>query len=98
MIVLRDKETGQSLGEISSAELQILVDAFEEEGRDDRDYYIDASSPDYLESNFPGSARVAALLRAALGGREGFDVQWEREYAGDEPAGDDGPDELDESV
>ena len=98
MILLRDKETGETLGELSAAELQILVDAFEEEGRDDRDYYIDASSPEYLESNFPGSARVAGLLRAALRGREGFDVQWERQYAGDEPDGDDGPDELDESV
>ena len=76
MILLLDKETGQSIGEITPQELQILVDAFEEEGRDDHDYYIDATSPEYLEAQFAGAGRVAGLLRAALGEREGFDVQW----------------------
>jgi hypothetical protein len=78
MIVLLDKETGQSIGEITPQELQILVDAFEEEGREDQDYYIDASSPEYLETQFEGAGRVAGLLRAALGEREGFDVVWKR--------------------
>ena len=78
MIVLRDKDTGQTIGELTPQELQILVDAFEEEGRDDHDYYIDATSPDYLEANFEGAGRVAALLRGALGDRDGFDVVWSR--------------------
>ena len=99
MILLIDKETGVQLGEITAKELTMLVDAFEEEGRDDRDYYIDASSPDYLVDQFGGAAsRIADLLRAALGDREGFDVQWERKYDGDEPPADDDADELDESV
>jgi hypothetical protein len=79
MIVLRDKETGATIGELTPQELQILVDAFEEEGREDHDYYIDATSPDYLESHFEGASRVANLLRAALGEREGFDVVWSRD-------------------
>jgi hypothetical protein len=78
MIVLRDKDTGATIGELTPQELQILVDAFEEEGRDDHDYYIDATSPDYLESHFEGASRVANLLRAAMNGREGFDVVWSR--------------------
>ena len=78
MIVLRDKDTGQTIGELTPQELQILIDAFEEEGRDDHDYYIDATSPDYLEANFEGAGRVSALLREALGEREGFDVVWSR--------------------
>ena len=78
MILLLDKETGQTIGEITPQELQILVEAFEEEGRDDHDYYIDATSPEYLETQFEGAARVAGLLKVALGGREGFDVQWVR--------------------
>ena len=80
MIVLRDKETGQTIGEMTPQELGILIDAFEEEGRDDHDYYIDATSPDYLEANFEGAARVAQLLRDALGDRDGFDVLWERQH------------------
>ena len=98
MIVLRDKETGETLAELTPQELQVLVDAFEEEGRDDRDYWIDASSPDYLDANFPGSARIASVLRAALAGREGFDVVWERQYGDGEDAADDDDDELDESI
>ena len=78
MIVLRDKDTGHAIGELTPQELQILIDAFEEEGRDDHDYYIDSTSPDYLEANFEGAGRVAALLREALGEREGFDVVWSR--------------------
>ena len=78
MILLLDKETGRTIGEITPQELQILVDAFEEEGRDDHDYYIDATSPEYLETQFEGAGRVAGLLKAALGEREGFDVQWIR--------------------
>jgi hypothetical protein len=76
MILLLDKETGLTIGEITPQELQILVDAFEEEGREDHDYYIDATSPEYLETQFEGAGRVAGLLKAALGSREGFDVQW----------------------
>jgi hypothetical protein len=76
MIVLLDKETGHTIGEITPQELQILVDAFEEEGREDHDYYIDATSPEYLETQFEGAGRVAGLLKAALGTRDGFDVQW----------------------
>jgi hypothetical protein len=79
MILLRDKESGQTIGELTPQELQILIDAFEEEGREDRDYYIDATSPDYLDEHFEGATRLSGLLRAALGEREGFDVAWTRD-------------------
>ena len=79
MIKLIDKETGAPIGEITAAELQILVDAFEEEGRDDQDYYVDASSPDYLQEQFEGSANLVAMLRTALAGRDGMDIAWSRD-------------------
>ena len=79
MIKLSDKESGKLIGEITAAELQILVDAFEEEGREDQDYYIDASSPDYLEANFEGSANLVAMLKTALAGRDGMDIVWSRD-------------------
>lgn len=79
MIKISEKDSGSAIGEISEAELQILVDAFEEEGRDDRDYYIDATTPEYLEANFVGAAGVAALLKKALAGREGMDIVWSRD-------------------
>ena len=78
MIKLSDKETGNLIGEISEADLQILIDAFEEEGRTDQDYYIDATSPEYLEANFVGAAGIAAVLKKALAGRDGMDIVWSR--------------------
>jgi hypothetical protein len=78
-IQLRDKESGATLAELTDDELQVLIDAFEEEDSDDRDYYIDASTPEYLESQFVGAARLAGILRTALQGREGFDVVWTRD-------------------
>ena len=78
MIKLSDKETGNLIGEISEADLQILIDAFEEEGRTDQDYYIDATTPEYLEANFVGAAGIAALLKTTLAGREGMDIVWTR--------------------
>jgi hypothetical protein len=78
-IQLRDKESGTTLAELTDDELKVLIDAFEEEDSDDRDYWIDASTPEYLESQFVGAARLAGILRTALQGREGFDVVWTRE-------------------
>jgi hypothetical protein len=77
MVTLRDKDSGQLLGTIADDELQFLVDQLEEESRDDTDYYIDADTIEMLEED-GASASLIALLRTALGDREGFDVQWSR--------------------
>ena len=79
MIDLYNAQTNQVLGSITEADLQVLIDALEEESADDQDYYIDATSPEYLEANFVGAAGVAALLKKALAGRDGMDIVWSRE-------------------
>ena len=78
MITLRDKETGQIIGQIGEDQLKLLIDAFEEESSRDQDYYVDAATLDFLTDEVPGSAEIVALLRTALGEREGMDVVWER--------------------
>lgn len=78
MIKLQDKETGAALGAISEEELQFLIDSLEEESAQDTDYYINAATIDMLEED-EAPASLLQLLRTALAGREGFDVQWVRE-------------------
>ena len=79
MVTLRDKETSAVLGSISEEDLKLLVDAFEEENRNDRDYYVDKATIDLLEDQVAGSANVVTLLREALGNREGIDIVWSRD-------------------
>ena len=90
MTRLVNKQNGRELGEISERELEFLIDMLEEEGRHDRDYYIDAATLDFLEKN-GGSVNLIALLRRGMGAYEGFDVQWKDDDSDDE-------DELDQSI
>lgn len=77
MITLHDKDGGAKLGEISEDELAFLQDALEEESTTDTDYYIDSATVDMLEDeNAP--AALVAVLRTALQGRDGIDIQWRR--------------------
>jgi hypothetical protein len=75
MIRLHDAERGTLIGTISEAQLQFLIDELEEESPEDRDYYVSADTVDMLEEN-GGDSELVALLRSALGGREGLDVRW----------------------
>ena len=75
-IEIYEVETGQSLGEITEVQLQQLVDLFEEESEEDRDYWIDADTLDMLADQEAVDAGFVERLRAALGNREGFDLGW----------------------
>ena len=77
MITLTSKDSGATLGTISEADLQLLVDSFEEESSTDRDYYIDEQTVLMLEAN-GAPAALAALLRKAIGSSEGTDIVWTR--------------------
>jgi processive 1,2-diacylglycerol beta-glucosyltransferase len=75
MVQLLDAESGQVLGTISPAQLQFLIAQLEEEGLEDQDYYIDRASLDWFEEQGAEPA-LMALLRSALGSREGMDIRW----------------------
>jgi hypothetical protein len=77
MISLRDKETGAEIGTISEQELQFLVDQLEEEFEEDRDYYVNQTTVDVLEKN-GADPELIALLRNAIGDREGIEIEWSR--------------------
>lgn len=77
-IRLSEKDSGRTLGDISEADFQMLVDYMEEESSKDQDYYVEHTAIDALES-LGASADFVALLRTAVGESEGVDVVWAAE-------------------
>jgi len=77
MIQLHEKEMGVFVGTITEAQLQFLIDQLEEESADDTDYYIDQATLALFEE-VGAEADLLALLRQALGTREGIEVVWSR--------------------
>jgi len=78
VIRLTDNETGKSIGTIGEAQLEALKNYLEEEDTGDQDYYIDAATLDWFENEDIDSA-LTALLRQALGTREGMEIRWTEE-------------------
>ena len=77
MIDLYNAATNQLLGSITEPDLQVLVDALEEESTQDRDYYIDAATIDLIADG-KATEHLVNLLRAALGATAGVDIRWKR--------------------
>jgi len=74
---LQETNTIGFVGTITDAQLQFLMDQLEEESADDTDYYIDQATLDLFEE-VGAEADVLALLRQALGTRDGMDIVWSR--------------------
>lgn len=74
-VTLTDSETGAVIGTITEAQLDQLVDHLEEETPEDQDYWIDGATLDALAEEGVDAA-VIALLRKAIGEREGVEVRW----------------------
>ena len=77
MIDLYDDATNQLIGSITEADLQVLVDAMEEESLDDHDYYIDAATIDVVADG-RASEHLVKVLRTALGAKDGVDLRWQK--------------------
>jgi len=77
MIDIYDDATNQLVGSITEADLQVLVDALEEESLDDHDYYIDAATIDVVADG-RASEHLVKVLRTALGAKDGVDLRWQK--------------------
>jgi processive 1,2-diacylglycerol beta-glucosyltransferase len=77
MIDLYNAATNQLLGSITEADLQVLIDALEEESEDDQDYYIDKATIEFLADGRP-SDHLLGILREALGSNDGMEIRWEK--------------------
>jgi hypothetical protein len=77
MIDVYNAATKVLLGSITEADLQVLIDALEEESTEDQDYYIDAATIDVIADG-RATEHLVHLLRNALGSAEGVDILWKR--------------------
>jgi processive 1,2-diacylglycerol beta-glucosyltransferase len=78
MTRLYDKESEDLIGTITAQDLQFLIDQLEEEDSEDQDYYIDGATLDWFAEH-GASVDLLALLRGALGDRQGMDIRWEKD-------------------
>jgi hypothetical protein len=77
VIDLYNVSTNQLIGSVTEADLQVLVDALEEESSHDQDYYIDKATIDVLADG-RATTHLVGLLRSALGSSDGVDIRWQR--------------------
>ncbi|PCC67112.1 hypothetical protein SAMN02745121_09140 [Nannocystis exedens] len=78
---LYNKQTGALIGPITDDQLRDLIDLLVEESADDRDYYVDRDTLDYLEENQVDAELLALLRKHVPEEGEGIDIEWR-----DEPA------------
>ena len=78
MIDLYNADTNVLLGEITDHDLQVLIDALEEESSEDQDYYITLDTLDVIGENGRATEHLLNLLRNAVGSSEGVEVRWQR--------------------
>ena len=77
MIDLYDSATNVPIGTITEADLQVLMDALEEESADDRDYFIDQATIDVIGDG-RATDHLLGLLKKAVGTSDGVDIRWTR--------------------
>ena len=76
MYRLIDIEHDNEVGIITEDQVQFLIDNLEEEGVEDRDYYIDSDSLNFLAGN-GCDKELLAMLTEALEGWVNIDVRYE---------------------
>ena len=77
MITLSLKDTGEFLGTIVEADLQVLIDQLEEENEKDTDYYVSPMTIELLERG-GATPDLLRILRKAVGDSEGVEVVWKK--------------------
>jgi hypothetical protein len=70
-------DNGETIGEITAAQLQFLVDQLEEEDDEDTDYFIDRDTLELLSDN-GADPELLALIEKAMGDDDEIDVAWEK--------------------
>jgi len=69
-------DTNETIGEITKAQLQFLVDQLEEEDADDTDYFIDRDTLELLSDN-GADPDLLAIIEKAMGDDDEIDIAWE---------------------
>jgi hypothetical protein len=69
-------DNGETIGTITDAQLQFLVDQLEEEDEADNDYYVDRDTLELLSDN-GADPELLALIEGAMGDDDEIDIAWE---------------------
>lgn len=69
-------DTGDTIGNITDAQLAFLVEQLEEEHDDDKDYFIDRDTLELLSDN-GADPDLLGMLEKAIGEDEEMDIAWE---------------------
>jgi hypothetical protein len=69
-------DNGETIGEITAAQLDFLIEQLEEEHDEDQDYYIDKNTMELLADN-GADPELLAMLEKAMGDDEEMDIAWE---------------------
>ena len=73
---LYDAATNRLIGEVSQADVDLLVAQFEEESSSDRDYYVNQETLELLVEA-GASPVLQAAIRSAFDGNGEADIRWE---------------------
>ena len=79
MVKVFNKATNELLGRISDEELAFLQDQLEEEGVNDRDYYIRRETIEEFEQSADATEHLVTILKTGLRSDEAVEIRWERE-------------------
>ena len=78
MVKLSIEATGAEVGEISDDDFRVLRAALEEEGPDDRDYWIDLDTIDLLAERGAPPKLLELLRNAVTGMPDGVEIGFQR--------------------
>jgi hypothetical protein len=70
-------DNNETIGTITAAQLQFLVDQLEEEDSEDTDYYIDRDTLELLSDN-GADPDLLAMIEKAMGDDDDIDIAWEQ--------------------
>ena len=69
-------DTGDTIGEITAAQLEFLVEQLEEESEEDTAYFVDRDTLELLSDN-GADPELLALIEKAMGKDDEIDLGWE---------------------
>lgn len=79
MVKLFNKATNEPIGRISLDELTFLQDHLEEEGANDRDYYMTRETIEEFAASAGATEHLVTILRGALRNDNALEIRWERD-------------------
>lgn len=75
MAELRNKDTGELIGNVTADQVQFMIDHLEEESETDQDYWLNRATIDMFREE-GADAQLLAMLEDAMGEGDDVEVEW----------------------